>query len=399
MAGGVTDSQARQHVCDEQALAHAVGNTLGLAEGEQAAQSREDGEDRQRVDANVAAVAAYRASSLKAAAPAPVRTDMNGDGKADIVWFNTDRTATSRWFMDGPRTIGGMLDLVPSSFQYLDIGDFDGDGRSDLFFLKYYTPESPSSGYIQWRPNATNAYVGYVLHRGPGRLIGTLDINGDGTSDFVTREIGPDPDPPCDGCQPRSKLGFMLMYGEVSGGTSSLPMQNAYRVVGMGDFDGDGRGDVLWADASNNHLLLWRMTDPRLYWEGDFVAYIPPGWEVAGTADMNGDGRTDIVWRNQDKTQTSRWFMDGPSRIGGALDTMSPDYRMVAINDFDGDGRADLLWTDEANSHLLMWRPDAAGAYRSDFVADVPAGWQVLNGTVATYQTCRRQSLPPCPAP
>jgi FG-GAP repeat len=38
--------------------------------------------------------------------------------------------------------------------------------------------------------------------------------------------------------------------------------------------------------------------------------HIPAPWFVAGTGDFNGDGKSDILWRD-DSGNTSMWFMNG----------------------------------------------------------------------------------------
>jgi hypothetical protein len=134
-------------------------------------------------------------------------------------------------------------------------------------------------------------------------------------------------------------------------------------------------------DQADNARTLTQTIPIVATFRATVVASLPPSISVRPRVDMNADGKSDIVWRNATSGQTSRWYMSGATRIGGALDSMPGNYRIVGIGDFDGDGRGDLLWTDNAGSVLLMWLSGADGQYRGYYVDSIPAGWSVTNGT------------------
>lgn len=292
---------------------------------------------------------------------AGVDTDMNGDGRSDIVWRNTVTQQTSRWFMNGPSVIGGQADSQSAAWRIVGIGDFDGDGRSDLLW-------SSGTALVMWRPNASNQYVGSFVANVPSgewSVAGVGDMNGDGRADIVWRNPA------------TQQTSRWYMNGAAVIGGQADSQSAAWRIVGIGDFDADGRSDLLW--SSGSALVMWRPNASNQY-IGSFVASIPDGeWSVAGVADMNGDGRADIVWRNPATQQTSRWYMNGPAVIGGQADFQSAAWRIVAIGDYDGDSRSDLLWAN--NSTLIMWRPNANNVYVGSVVASLPGGeWTIVSG-------------------
>ena len=50
---------------------------------------------------------------------------------------------------------------------------------------------------------------------------------------------------------------------------------------------------------------------------GANVGFNPgPSWHAVGTGDFNGDGKADILWQNTDGTP-AMWLMDGTSVISG----------------------------------------------------------------------------------
>ena len=152
------------------------------------------------------------------------------------------------------------------------------------------------------------------------------------------------------------------------------------------------------ADQADNARTLAQTIPIVATFRATVVVTPPPSISIRPRVDMNGDGKSDIVWRNATSGQTSRWYMSGVARIGGALDSMPGNYRIVGIGDFDGDGRSDLLWTDSANSYLLMWFSGADGQYRGSYVDSIPAGWAVagtadMNGDGKSDIVFRNASL------
>jgi hypothetical protein len=75
------------------------------------------------------------AITVTAATPGdPTPNDLNGDGKADIVWRNTDTRDVAGWLMNG-LTIGStgvLAGAVSAVWGIADIGDLGGDGRVDI---------------------------------------------------------------------------------------------------------------------------------------------------------------------------------------------------------------------------------------------------------------------------
>jgi hypothetical protein len=56
-------------------------------------------------------------------------------------------------------------------------------------------------------------------------------------------------------------------------------------------------------------------------------------WAVAQTGDYNGDGRSDIVWRNNTSGQVVIWLMNGTSvSSGGSAGSAPPDWQIQGMN-------------------------------------------------------------------
>jgi hypothetical protein len=126
-------------------------------------------------------------------------------------------------------------------------------------------------------------------------------------------------------------------------------------VRGSGDFDGDGRDEILLTSASGIAIIeldreFWRALVSRpngRFGEWNFDSNVN---KVAGIGDFNGDGRADIlvtsVWgigilTRSNSTLTSLLTKPNGSAFGAWRYSSATDE--VRLGDFDGDGDADIL--------------------------------------------------------
>ena len=101
-----------------------------------------------------------------------------------------------------------------------------------------------------------------------------------------------------------------------SEGTTCRTLAPSWHAEGAGDFNGDGKADILWQNDDGTPAI-WLMNGTSFIGGGG-LANPGPSWHVAGTGDFNGDGKADILWQNDDGTPAI-WLMNGTSIIGGGL--------------------------------------------------------------------------------
>ena len=64
----------------------------------------------------------------------------------------------------------------------------------------------------------------------------------------------------------------------------------------LGDFNGDGKSDILWRNDNGQIVCL---ADERFAAPSASVCRRSGNdWHIVGTGDFNGDGNDDILWRN-----------------------------------------------------------------------------------------------------
>ena len=95
----------------------------------------------------------------------------------------------------------------------------------------------------------------------------------------------------------------------------------SWHVKGTGDFNGDGKSDILWQSDTARRDLADGRHQPR------FRRRRPvnpgPTWQIKGSGDFNGDGKSDILWQGEDGTPAI-WLMDGTNRLFGGIGPFNP---------------------------------------------------------------------------
>ena len=110
----------------------------------------------------------------------------------------------------------------------------------------------------------------------------------------------------------------------------------------VGDFNHDGKADLVWRNDTTGQTALWLMNGTTA--TSSAVVLTSLDWSVTHTADFNGDGKADLVWRNRTTGQTAIWLMDGLLTIDSAVIFSDRNWVVTNTADLNGDGSADLLW-------------------------------------------------------
>ena len=92
------------------------------------------------------------------------------------------------------------------------------------------------------------------------------------------------------------------------------------KVIGAGDFTGDGNVDIAVHNKVTGALRIWVM-DGHLNRTANIKAVASSNTNLygAGVGDLNGDGKPDVLLHNSNTGNVRVWLMDGTSKMSNEL--------------------------------------------------------------------------------
>ena len=293
--------------------------------------------------------------------------DFNGDGKTDLLFWWT-RSGTNRLYVsNGNGTFTPHFDPIPvgriAGGKEWTVGDFNGDGRTDVYFWW------PSSGTNRlYVSNGNGTFTQYLDPIPVGMIAGGQrwtvgDFNGDGRMDvfFWWTRSGTNRLYVSNGNGRFTQYLDPIPVGMIAGG-------HEWRV---GDFNGDGRTDAyFWLANSGGNRLYTSSGHGRFTEHLNPISSAIDQWTVG---DFNGDGRADVYFwfRKQGTNQlyvTPSEIPDLLSSIGNGLGatthieyTPSTEYNNTFLP--YPVQTVNKITTNDGNGHVATTTYDYAGGF------------------------------------
>jgi hypothetical protein len=185
------------------------------------------------------------------------------------------------------------------------------------------------------------------------------DLNADNKPDLLSRNVY------------NGVVNTWLLDNATKTSTSTMwpatnPGDSAWVPVASADFDGDTKPDLVWRNTTSGRVVAWYMNGTTRTGTGVIWPASNPGdalWMPMAAGDFNGDGKPDLVWRHLTAGRVIVWYMDGITRTGTAViwaATNPGDANWVPLvaGDFNGDNKPDLLWRHQATGRVIVWYLD-----------------------------------------
>jgi hypothetical protein len=219
--------------------------------------------------------------------------DLNGDGKADIVWVEAGGTIVV-WQMNGTTTTSSaVVGAVPAGWSLVAVGDVNGDGKDDLIFRS-------NSGVV----------AAWIMD---GFTVRTVEVIGSMATNYQLAWLGD-----FDG----NGIKDILWFDPATGSAiiwemfASAPINvwnlgtlgPGWTPALVGDFNGDGRADIFWRNGATN--VIWFMA-AGVALTTRLMPTVDTSWQPVAVLDAAGFGREDIIWLNTGGSVV-RWQVPAP---------------------------------------------------------------------------------------
>jgi hypothetical protein len=82
--------------------------------------------------------------------------------------------------------------------------------------------------------------------------------------------------------------------------------------------------------VNTGQVAIWTMNGITPTAE-TMIQTVSPEWHALGTGDYNGDGKSDIIWQNVNTGQTAIWLMNGTTPTAETVfATPPPNWHVIA---------------------------------------------------------------------
>ena len=227
--------------------------------------------------------------------------DFDGDGRSfDFLWVQPASGSVVVALNDGAtQKASGSAGAVTNGSQVAGVADFDGDGKSDVLWVD--PAKNTATVWLMDRLNVKSIQVVATLDAG-WNVAATGDFDGDRKADILLQRAG------------SQDLMIWLLDGVTVRQSLATQLNTGWIAVSSGDFNGDGKADLV---ASAPILGLFSIL------AGNGTGFVPtellaggtPSASVAATGDYDANGKDDLLFYDASSGAVSIWLHDAYSRL------------------------------------------------------------------------------------
>jgi hypothetical protein len=276
--------------------------------------------------------------------------DFNRDSQSDVLWNDPTTNRMTVALMRGAHLLeqGPILPGPPGEgWVAVTAADFNGDGMNDVLWFNAHT-----NRIVIWLMHGLQVVAVGPEIPGPGDgwvAVQAGDTNADGMADVVWHDAA------------TSRMAVWLMHGEhllEAGPEIPTPPDGPWTIVNTGDCNLDGMQDIIWYRAQPNRVRVDLMSGAHLVACGpEIPGPAGEGWVAATTGDFNADGKADVVWTNAGTGRMAIWLMNGVQLLAAGPEIQGPGGEGWAVStagDCNQDGMNDAFWHDAVTNRMAV---------------------------------------------
>lgn len=330
--------------------------------------------------------------------------DFNGDGTSDLLMRNCKTGLVTRQLVRNTLEITSDMAAYnepDTRWKVVADGDYNRDGYADLLYRNFGTPGKDGQLFIAaMGPGGLldmgrSGFVDKTEANTDWKIMTNIDLDSGGKAGFLWWNKGTgalwatligqriDEPPP----------GKYLIDSEF--GTGYVPA--GWNVVGSGDFAGTGkRNQLVLHNPTTGEAKIATINGPSpldVPVSATLFHTATTSWKIVAVGDFNGDGKSDILWRDEstgNETSGRFWmmFMDGTTKINegfmydlnGAYLETDLAWQIISTGDYSGDGKADLAWWNKDTGSVYVMAMNGMQILQQGFIFKEPNTHWVLLG-------------------
>jgi hypothetical protein len=237
--------------------------------------------------------------------------DVNGDGKADLIWQNADGTP-GIWLLNGTTPLAEVALSNPgSTWHIVASGDTNADGKADLIW------QNTDGTLGVWLMNGTTPALAAAIGN-PGtnwKVVGAADYNSDGRDDILLQDTN------------TGNLMVDIMNGTTVSSTATITVGDpSWHAISTGEFN--GQAEIAWQN-NNSQLGIWLMNGTTPVAKAG-LANPGAGWQLISIDHFTPNGQADLLLQNTNAAMML-WEMNGTT-VATQLNLPNPGAGMQSEN-------------------------------------------------------------------
>ena len=291
----------------------------------------------------------------------PASSDIDGNGVSDVMFqYKVDHQIG--FWMNGSNTWKGQGLPEPAEWKVVGAYDMNANGKADVVMLGNVTVNGVKGAYVGYRKDgdmSTWENISYLNN--PDNIQWNVKV-GNMTGNAGKNSI----------VWHAAELGAVGVWTDGTDSWVSISggFDKNWTMLGTGDFNGDGKDEILFRNGTNFYTTDINSNFSSLGGFGD-------GWDVRAIGDFSGDGKDDLVLFHKDTGSVVKLENGQTSSYTSLGQLDANDWFIVGAGDYNGDGKDDLL-VRQYSSGMLGYYANGDFSKWNEMGRGVDMNWAVI---------------------